>query len=216
MWTTGRYRNFDERVRRAERRLRQIGLLADLKGPARLLDIGCGGGENLFCISRHVPPVAQLAGIDISREAISRAARLLQERADVQTASGCRIPHTDKSFTHVTMFGVMEHIRDDVAVREEIDRILQPGGKLYITTSNNLSLVSWTTRLRKLARLFPYGYQRDWSETEIWAFLQPRFEVRSIEAASGDWDMPVARIVDDTLCRVHPMWGRYLLIEAAK
>jgi ubiquinone/menaquinone biosynthesis C-methylase UbiE len=167
VWRAKRYRRFGERARRASRRLALTGLVGDLPPSARLLDIGCGGGENLMLLRRHASPRIELTGIDVSPEAVTRAAGLLQEGAKVFRGSAVSLPFPSGAFDRVTMFGVMEHIREHDKAILEISRVLAPGGKLYMTTSNYFSLVRWTTLFRKAVGAFPFGYQRDWSERQM-------------------------------------------------
>ena len=64
-------------------------------------------------------------------------------------------PYEDSSFDRVLAVEVTEHILDHENFFSEINRILKPGGKLYISTPNILSMKS---RFRFLFRGFPYGF----------------------------------------------------------
>lgn len=65
-------------------------------------------------------------------------------------------PYADGSFDLVIAVEVTEHILDHENFFSEINRILKPGGKLYISTPNILSMKS---RLRFLFQGFPYGFK---------------------------------------------------------
>jgi ubiquinone/menaquinone biosynthesis C-methylase UbiE len=192
------------------------GLIGDLPPSARLLDIGCGGGENLMLLRKHAAPQVELTGIDVSSEAVARATSLLQDGAKIFQGTAVSLPFPTGSFDRVTMFGVMEHIREHDKVILEISRILVPGGRLYISTSNYYSLVRWTTLFRKTISAFPFGYQRDWSERQIRSWLGQYFNILSIGVVSADWDMPMAKVVDGAFGLFNSAWGRYLFIKAEK
>lgn len=65
-------------------------------------------------------------------------------------------PYTDQIFDRVIAVEVTEHIQDHENFFREINRILKPGGKLYISTPNILSMKS---RFRFLFRGFPYAFK---------------------------------------------------------
>ncbi len=65
------------------------------------------------------------------------------------------IPYPDAMFDLVIAVEVTEHILDHERFFGEINRILKPGGRLYISTPNILSMKS---RMRFLFRGFPYGF----------------------------------------------------------
>jgi len=64
-------------------------------------------------------------------------------------------PYPDGMFDLVIAVEVTEHILDHEVFFSEIHRILKPGGKLYVSTPNILSMKS---RFRFLFRGFPYGF----------------------------------------------------------
>ena len=65
-------------------------------------------------------------------------------------------PYTDQSFDRVIAVEVTEHILDHETFFSEINRIFKPGGKLYVSTPNILSMKS---RFRFLFRGFPYAFK---------------------------------------------------------
>lgn len=64
-------------------------------------------------------------------------------------------PYDKQIFDRVIAVEVTEHILDHENFFSEINRILKPGGKLYISTPNILSMKS---RIRFLFRGFPYAF----------------------------------------------------------
>jgi SAM-dependent methyltransferase len=216
VWQKSPYRDPRKRVTRAARRLRLLGVIENVSNKARLLDLGCGGGENLLLLSKRVAAGVELVGVDISPEAVGRSAQVLAGRAAVSVADGRALPFPDSHFTDVTMFGVMEHIPDVDSLLGEIHRVLIPSGRLYITTSNRYSLIRATSFFRKVVGAFPFGYQKDWTATQISEFLNPFFALVRVQVVGADWDMPAAKLTDRLLNLIIPVWGRYLFVEAVK
>lgn len=112
----------------------------------RVLDYGCGPGNDLVALGVESPGVA-LTGADLSGPSLAEAADRLRlhgiEARLVQIAAEeTRLPFDDGSFDHVRCIGVVQHTPDEVRVLREFSRILAPGGTLRIMTYNYDSL--WT------------------------------------------------------------------------
>jgi SAM-dependent methyltransferase len=103
--------------------------------PRRLLDAGCGTGANLLALSNGGMARGPAFGCDLSEEALRFCRRrgiLNLARADV-----LKLPYKNGIFDLVTLFDVLYHkaIRSDLAVLEEVRRVLRPGGLCLITDS---------------------------------------------------------------------------------
>lgn len=129
--------------------------------PRRLLDAGCGTGANLLALAdpdfsgkSFGPPFSEgrkrgelspfagegkpanfAFGCDLSEDALRFCRRrgiLNLARADV-----VKLPYKEGSFDLATLFDVLYHkaIRSDLAVLEEVRRVLRPGGLCLITDS---------------------------------------------------------------------------------
>ncbi len=96
-----------------------------------LLDVGCGLGY--FLRSAASRPGWTVYGCEISRAAAGFAAgRLGLERVFQGRMEDAGYP--DGLFDLVTLWDVLEHIRDPRTMLAEIRRILKPGGRLFIQT----------------------------------------------------------------------------------
>jgi ubiquinone/menaquinone biosynthesis C-methylase UbiE len=97
---------------------------------ARLLDIGCGNGAFVRA-ARAWGWDAEGLDPDPSAAAVGRATGL-----PITVGSLPKVGYPDASFAAVTMSHSIEHLHDPVAGLQEIRRILQPGGSVWIGTPN--------------------------------------------------------------------------------
>lgn len=98
----------------------------------RILDVGCERGFMLACLQRWG---ADVFGVQISKPAAAVAARLIgAERVFVGDLAAARYP--DAWFDYVTLWHVLEHVPDPIALLREIRRILKPKGIAYIEVPN--------------------------------------------------------------------------------
>ena len=92
---------------------------------ARILDAGCGTGNNLLHLARH----GRAVGVDLSEEAL----RFCRTRGVAAALGGLMaLPFPDGAFDCVTSFDVIYHrwVEDDAAAVREMARVLRPGGLL--------------------------------------------------------------------------------------
>jgi SAM-dependent methyltransferase len=93
----------------------------------RLLDAGCGTGNNL----KHFAALGNAYGVDLSPEAL----RFCRQRG-VTVARGSlgALPFATGTFDCVTSFDVLYHrwVEDDAAAVREMTRVLAPGGVLLV------------------------------------------------------------------------------------
>jgi SAM-dependent methyltransferase len=106
-------------------------LLLEQAGPLRqpVLDLGCGDGH--FASMAFTGPL--LAGIDPDAAALREADRRGVYRHAVQ-GDATRLPFADESFQTVLANSSLEHIPAMDAALAEAVRVLQPGGRLILTT----------------------------------------------------------------------------------
>jgi SAM-dependent methyltransferase len=93
----------------------------------RILDAGCGTGNNL----RHLSAWGRPVGVDLSEEAL----RFCRTRGvSVTRGTLLSLPFGPASFDLVTSFDVLYHrwVTDDRAALRELVRVLKPGGLVFV------------------------------------------------------------------------------------
>lgn len=92
----------------------------------KILDVGCGTGGLL----KELAPFGKVTGVDVSPRAIA----FCNERGftDVSLGSATDIPFPDGTFDLVLALDVIEHIEDDRKALAEINRVLKPGGTVFV------------------------------------------------------------------------------------
>jgi ubiquinone/menaquinone biosynthesis C-methylase UbiE len=106
--------------------LRQLG---DVRGK-RLLDLGCGAGENsVYFAQRGADCVAS----DYSPGMVNVALKLAESngvKVEGKVINAMAIDYPDNSFDIVYAANLLHHIPDPLVTIQEIHRVLKPGGKM--------------------------------------------------------------------------------------
>jgi ubiquinone/menaquinone biosynthesis C-methylase UbiE len=128
-------------------------------GPGRMLDIGCGDGENLL---RFADLPLKQTGLELSFPRL-RTAR--EHQLNVLQGSGVRLPFLERTFQFIYVAHVLHHVEDCESVLAEITRCLAEDGVLFLveTVTNN-------PLLRLGRRIHPF-----WQGDEVavnWAYEQ--------------------------------------------
>ncbi len=108
--------------------------LGSLAAGEAVLDVGCGGGFDLFVAGRLVGPGGRAHGIDLTPEMVARAGQGLTEAgvswARVEVGSIEEIPCDAASFDMVLSNGVLNLSPDKERAIRDIYRVLRPEGRL--------------------------------------------------------------------------------------
>lgn len=117
--------------REYEKKLRSRGFK---KG--RIIDVGCGAGGATIVVAKAFSD-AEVVGIDLSEPLLATAEksaqsanlskRIIFEKADVQ-----QIPFEENSFDVVINLNMVHFVEDPIKMLDEMERILKPGGILFI------------------------------------------------------------------------------------
>jgi len=92
----------------------------------RLLDVGCGLGDNLLGIEPHW----MLTGVEYSERTAHVARAKLADRAEIIVGSAMQLPFASGSLSAISCLEVLEHLPDDRQALREISRVLAPTGVL--------------------------------------------------------------------------------------
>ncbi len=122
------------------------------KGCTRLLDIGCGAGNNAALVKSRYSD-CEVFGITLS-DAEAKLAQKHMTRCWVFDIED-KFPEylADLTFDALIFSHVLEHLRDPAGVLARFSRLLRNGGQVLIAVPN---ILSWRMRIRFLMGNFEY------------------------------------------------------------
>jgi SAM-dependent methyltransferase len=119
------------------RHLAVYGWIAARSGGARVLDMACGEGYGADAIARRAVDVV---GLDANPETYEHA-RLRYTRPGLRFERGLVESFGEPGTYDVVVFlQTIEHVQDPRAVLRHLKTLLAPGGQLYVSTPNLLTL----------------------------------------------------------------------------
>jgi len=128
---------------------RQKELILDLVAPhagERILDVGCGTGNNLQFFRDKW---CSVTGIDSSAEMLKIAQEKHGDHAELILAQAEDIPFSDNEFDIVTIINVLEVINDPQKVIAEAIRVCS--GRVFIGFLNSYSFTGTKQRLKEIS-----------------------------------------------------------------
>ena len=147
----------------------------DLRGAKSILDIGSGAGQIAKHLLRYADRDAGITCCDLSPEMLRRARNRLKSAVPSHVAADmCHLPFADNCFDCVTCGYVLEHLPEARPGLAEIARVLRPGGRLMLLTTEDNFSGAWTSRFwycrtynRRELRHTCENLGLDWKK-EIW------------------------------------------------
>jgi ubiquinone/menaquinone biosynthesis C-methylase UbiE len=123
--------------------------LGSLEPARRALDLGCGDGALSAAVQAE-----RLTLADVSQVALSRARERLPAAEVVELEPDAPLPFSDGRFDLVVCTEAIEHVRDVQLLLSEARRVLEPGGRLAITTPAHRALIGVPDPLSPHLRFF--------------------------------------------------------------
>lgn len=102
---------------------------------SKVLEAGCGVGAQTVILARNSPD-AYITSIDISESSINQANELTDknriENVKFTQADLYDLPFVDKTFDHIFICFVLEHLKDPIVALNSLRRVLKDGGSITV------------------------------------------------------------------------------------
>jgi len=113
----------------------------DVRGCKRLLDAACGNGRYSKHLLKHADADATIVAYDLSQGMLRRARKSIEsDRVRYVAADATRLPFADGAFDAAVFGYALEHFVDPHPPLRELARVLKPGGKLLLLTTEDTVL----------------------------------------------------------------------------
>ncbi len=120
----------------------------DLHGARRILDVGSGAGQLVRHLLKYADPEAAMTCVDLSPGMLRRArARLRSDRLRFLAADITQLPFPDETFDRVTCGYVLEHLPEASLGLCELSRVMEPGARMLLLTTEDNMAGAWTSRM---------------------------------------------------------------------
>ena len=169
-------------------------------GMKRILIVGCGPGQEALYMQSLFN--ARVEGVDVDQDFDPESA----QNVSLQNYDGHTLPFADQSFDVVYSFHVLEHVRDVTRTLDEMERVLEPGGMVYIGVPNRSRLFGYFGMQYKTLGQKVRQNLRDWA-----ARLQGRFRNEQ-GAHAGFSEKELYQLLSDrfhTVNTVTPLYYRF-------
>ena len=104
--------------------------LRPAKTASRVLDVGCGAGQ---VVGQLTEAGFEAYGVDVSEPNIERARRFSSR---CQFYDGKHLPFPDAYFASAGALNVLEHVEEPEAFIPELVRVVEPAGRIVISSPN--------------------------------------------------------------------------------
>ena len=105
----------------------------------RVLDVGCGLGDDVRALAARVGPGGRVVGVDVSETMLATARTQsagLGLPVEFRAGDAHRLAFPDGSFDRVRCERVLEHLAEPLRAFAELVRVTRPGGTLVVINSD--------------------------------------------------------------------------------
>lgn len=137
-----------------------------------VLEIGCGEGYGIQLLLKND---INLTVLDKSKTVLKSIKKRHPKVNTIQSKIPPLSKIEDESYDYIVSFQVIEHIKNANFFLEEIQRVLKPKGKAFITTPNALKTIAKN----------PWHY-KEYTYNEMESLIKPKFSNYEIKGLSGN------------------------------
>lgn len=115
-----------------------------------ILEIGCGRGDTALYIAKNVKSVIAIdyskEGIKIAKKIRSLYSKKIQDKTKFLVMDASKLLFKNNSFDVVLLIDTIDHLnkKEQIDMLNQINRVLKPGGLLFVRTCSNRILLSYT------------------------------------------------------------------------
>lgn len=215
VWSRHSYRLDPIRSERARIKIAAaIAVGMEFAASDRVLDLACGSGHTSIEAAARLSGQARFFGLDISTVALDHARQNFERvhlDAKLIRAEWPRLP-----FRTGTIDKVIAFMAPFPAVIREIERVLVPGGKLFMVAPSRDSITSTFYRVRESILPGPFDDRRNHSARALIAALEESMAVEEWRILHSGSDRLFSGALDRAIGRWVPRWGRYVVVRCAK
>lgn len=110
---------------------------------SKVLEAGCGTGAQTVILAKKNPD-AQILSIDISKESLEKAQKLIKKEkitnVKFELQDIFNLYYEEESFDHIFICFVLEHIQNPVKILKELKRFLKKGGTITVIEGDHGSV----------------------------------------------------------------------------
>jgi len=188
-----------------------------------VLDAGCGPGVHSI---RTALLGYRVQAIDLSHAVIDEARQRailagVEEKIAFRQADLTHLPFDNASFGSIFSWGVLTHVPQMGAALDELARVLEPGGRLAIQTTNHLA---WDYTIERVVRNltgkpinlergeFGEGCHYEWEGDRLWVWRADFKRIADRLASHGLREVTRMPAEFTELHRRVPSWMRSLVL----
>jgi 2-polyprenyl-3-methyl-5-hydroxy-6-metoxy-1,4-benzoquinol methylase len=176
------------------------------RAAVRMLDVGCGAGDNARLL-RERDPHKQIDGVSASSTELALAAPQLHWSAVVDLERELPEELRSRRYDVVLCSHVLEHLTEPWLVVARLGALLEPDGELVIAVPN---VLFWRERVKFIAGRFEYASSGTLDETHLRFFTYDTADRYLLRAA------PELKLIEKHAVGNVPLWllRRHLLSKS--